>query len=114
MRGERLTQLYLELAGGGTITATALAETLQVSKPTVHRDIERLRAAGLPVRGTTNVGYCLGDMPEIPPLLMTREELQALVAGLKAAGPAHGEAARSLQDKLRALVPPRSRKKFGL
>lgn len=114
MRSERLTQLYLELAGGSTITASALAETLGVSKPTVHRDIERLRGAGLPIRGTTNVGYSLGDAPEVPPLLLTREELTALVAGVKAAGTTHGDAARSLLDKVRALIPPRSRKKYGL
>jgi predicted DNA-binding transcriptional regulator YafY len=114
MRGERLTQLYLELSSGGTVTATALAETLGVSKPTVHRDIERLRSAGVPIRGTTNVGYSLGDTPEVPPLLLTREELVALIAGAKAAGPANAEASRSLLDKVRALIPPRSRKKYGL
>ena len=114
MRSERLTQLYLELAGGNTVTANALAEALGVSKPTVHRDIERLRGAGLSIRGTTNVGYSLGDAPEVPPLLLTREELLALVAGIKSSGGAHGEASRSLLDKVRALVPPRSRKKFGL
>lgn len=114
MRSERLTQLYLELAAGSTVTASALAETLGVSKPTVHRDIERLRGAGLPIRGTTNVGYSLGDAPEVPPLLLTREELAALVAGMRAVGGSHGEAARSLLDKVRALIPPRSRKKYGL
>src|SRR4051812_8771198 len=114
MRSERLTQLYLELAGGNTVTASALAETLGVSKPTVHRDIERLRGAGMPIRGTTNVGYSLGDAPEVPPLLLTRDELSALVAGARAVGSTHGEAARSLLDKVRALIPPRSRKKYGL
>lgn len=114
MRGDRLTRIYLELASGGSLTATELAHNLKTSKPTVHRDIERLRAAGVPVRGTTNVGYSLGDMPEVPPLLLTRVELHALVAGIKSAGPAHAEGARGVLEKLRALIPPRSRKKFGL
>ncbi len=114
MKNERLTQLYLELASGNTVTATTLAETLGVSKPTIHRDIERLRGAGMPIKGTTNVGYTLGDAPEIPPLLLTADELRALVTGIKAAGPAHADASRSLVEKVRALIPPRSRKKYGL
>ena len=114
MQNERLTQLYLELASGNTVTATALADSLGVSKPTVHRDIERLRGAGMPIKGTTNVGYSLGDAPEIPPLLLTADELRALTAGIKSAGPAYAEAVRSLLDKVRALIPPRSRKKYGL
>ena len=114
MKNERLTQLYLELASGNTVTATMLARTLEVSKPTIHRDIERLRGAGMPIKGTTNVGYTLGDPPEIPPLLLTADELRALVAGVKAAGPGHTDASRSLLDKARALIPPRSRKKYGL
>ena len=114
MRNERLTQLYLELTSGSTVTANTLADTLGVSKPTVHRDIERLRGAGMPIKGTTNVGYTLGDPPEVPPLLLTTDELRALVAGAKTAGAAHADASRSLLNKVRVLIPPRSRKKYGL
>jgi predicted DNA-binding transcriptional regulator YafY len=118
MATARLMQLYFTLAAGSTMTAEQLADRLGVSKPTVHRDIELLRSAGLSVEGTPNVGYRVDSPPEMPPLFLTAAEFRAMAAGAKsvAAGADRtlARAAGDLQAKARALVPPRSRGKFGL
>ena len=87
-RPMRLATIYLILADGEVQTASALAEATGAGKRTVYRDIERLRAAGLEIEGTTRLGYTLAKIPELSPLFLTRAERTALVgvapAGLKA------------------------------
>ena len=83
-RPQRLLQLYLTLAGGETVTAAGLARAVRVTERTIYRDIETLRAAGLPMHGSTGVGYRLDETFDVAPLLLTRAELRALVAGAKA------------------------------
>ena len=118
MATERLMQLYFTLASGGTFTAEELADRLEVSKPTIHRDIERLRSAGLVVEGTPNVGYSVEKSPEMPPLFLTASEFRTLAVGarslLGAADKGLARSAADLLNKARAVVPQRSRGKFGL
>lgn len=106
-RPQRLLQLYLELTGGRTVTAAELARSTGVTERTIYRDIDALAAAGLQVRGAAGVGYRLDAAFEVPPLLLTRAELRALVAGataVKAGGDAVlARTAGTLLDKARAL-----------
>lgn len=118
MATERLMQLYFTLASGATLTAEELADRLEVSKPTIHRDIELLRSAGLSIEGTPNVGYSVETPPEMPPLFLTAAEFRTLAAGAKAllnaSDKSLARSANDLLNKARAVVPPRSRGKFGL
>ena len=63
--------------------ARRLADELGVSERTVYRDIRDLVASGVPIAGEAGVGYALPRGFELPPLMFTREELEAVVLGMR-------------------------------
>lgn len=65
------------------MTAAKLAERLEVSKRTIYRDIADLQSTGVPIDGEAGVGYILRSGFDLPPLMFTRDEIVALVAGAK-------------------------------
>ncbi|MCA0406169.1 MAG: YafY family transcriptional regulator [Proteobacteria bacterium] len=65
------------------VTAATLAQEMSVSERTIYRDIASLEASGVPVRGEAGVGYVLEAGFDLPPLMLTAEECEALMLGAR-------------------------------
>ena len=93
------------------VTAENLSAALGVSERTIYRDIDELRASGARIDGEAGYGYSLVEDPAMPPQVYSREEIEALVLGLREvreiADPALARAADTALSKLHATLPPR-------
>ena len=58
-----------------------MASELEVSPRTVYRDIAALMAQRVPIEGEAGFGYLLADEYDMPPLMLTPTELEAIVLG---------------------------------
>lgn len=109
-RADRLFMLIHALQGRRTaLPARGLAEALGVSLRTVYRDVADLQRAGTPIEGAAGVGYLLRKGSNIPPLMFSADELEALVIGARFvhafAGEKFAAGARSALLKINAVLP---------
>ena len=108
-RADRLFQLTLLLGRSKIATGEWLAEQLGVSKRTVYRDIGDLCSTGVPIDGEAGVGFRMRKGYQVPPLMFTPEELQALVFGARlvqsCADEGLGKAAEAVLAKVDAALP---------
>ncbi len=116
-RADRLFGIVQHLRGGRLVTARALAERLEVSERTIYRDVADLIACGVPIDGEAGVGYIMRAGFDLPPLMFTREELAAVVLGVrlvKAWGGAHmALAAEEALVKIEAVLPEAEKNAAG-
>jgi predicted DNA-binding transcriptional regulator YafY len=83
-RADRLLQLIQILRRHRRpVTGETIAAELEVSLRTVYRDIASLIADRVPIRGEAGVGYVLGEGFDLPPLMFTADELEAVMLGLR-------------------------------
>lgn len=82
-RADRLFQIVQILRGRRLTTAALLAERLGVSERTVYRDIRDLSLSGVPVEGEAGSGYRLLAGYDLPPLMLTTKESEALIAAIR-------------------------------
>ncbi|WP_421937082.1 helix-turn-helix transcriptional regulator [Phenylobacterium sp.] len=109
-RADRLFQIIQILRRGKKpITADAIAEELETSKRTVYRDIADLIGQRAPIRGEAGVGYILEDGFDLPPLMLTPDEIEAAVLGAQMVAargdPVLRRAAEDLIAKIGAVIP---------
>ncbi|MCZ0737947.1 YafY family protein [Phreatobacter sp. AB_2022a] len=91
------------------LTAAALAEKLEVAQRTIYRDIATLQARRIPIEGEPGVGYVLRKGYDLPPLMFSAEEVEAIMVGAHLVQRIRDrklqDAAMSVLDKLRETVP---------
>ena len=81
-RADRLFQIVQILRGRRLTTAAHLAERLEVSPRTIYRDICDLSLSGVPVEGEAGSGYRLMAGFDLPPLMLTHRESEALMVAM--------------------------------
>ena len=112
-RAERLFQIVQLIRGRRLSTAAFLAQRLEVSERTVYRDVADLMAQGVPIEGEAGVGYRMQSGFDLPPLMFTRDEAQALVAAVRIAQTrldvALGRNAETALSKVLAVLPAAAR-----
>jgi len=107
VRASRLVSLLLLLQTRGQLTASELAERLDVSERTIQRDAEALAEAGVPIealRGPAG-GYRLAGGYRTRLTGLTRDEAEALFVG-PAAELGLGRVFADARLKVLAALPP--------
>src|SRR3954469_15065202 len=112
-RADRLFKLVQLLRRSRLVTAQRIASELEVSERTIYRDVRDLALSGVPIRGEAGVGYALAHGFDLPPLMFTEEEIEALVLGARVvqsyADPELARAADSALGKVEMVLPEKLR-----
>ncbi len=92
------------------ITAQTLADKLEVTVRTIYRDVAALVDDGVPIRGEAGIGYVLAPGYDLPPLMFTADELEALMLGMRMVASRADEStaasATAVIDKVKGVLPP--------
>ena len=113
-RAERLLQLIQILRRHRRpVTGEVMARELEISLRTLYRDIAALIADRVPIRGEAGLGYVLGEGFDLPPLMFTPDELEAVMLGLRwVARRGDTDLSRAAQDtvaKIGSVLPEKLR-----
>lgn len=109
-KADRLFQIIQILRRSNRpVTSSDLAGELEVSQRTVYRDISHLIAQRVPIEGEAGFGYVLDPSYDMPPLMLTPEEIEAVVLGVQMVSRLNDEAmrnaARDVIAKITSVMP---------
>jgi predicted DNA-binding transcriptional regulator YafY len=109
-RSDRLFDIIQTLrVAKGPMTAATIAERLEVTVRTVYRDIATLQARRVPIEGAAGIGYLLRRGFDLPPLMFTADEIDAIAVGARRVrrlrDPGLQEAADSVLAKVATILP---------
>lgn len=92
MKTDRQIGILSILLQRDSVTAPYLSEQFEVSRRTINRDIEDLCKAGIPVvtKQGANGGISILENYKIDKTLLTREEMQDILAGLRSLDSVNG------------------------
>ncbi len=100
------------------ITAAHMAGQMEVTQRSVYRDIAALQAMRVPIDGERGLGYILRPGFELPPLMFSVTEVEAIVLGMalleRTADTELKAAARRVSSKVEVAVPPPLRPLFSV
>src|SRR5215468_2598507 len=91
------------------MTAAEIAAELEVTVRTIYRDVATLQARRVPIEGAAGLGYVLRKGFDLPPLMFTIEEIEAVTVGARLVqrlrDPELQAAARRVLDKVTVVLP---------
>lgn len=79
----RLTSIVTQLQSKKLVTAKSLSEKFKVSVRTIYRDIRTLENSGIPIITQEGKGYSLMEGFQLPPIMFTENEANALITAEK-------------------------------
>lgn len=82
-RIERLTAIIIKLQSKRFVRASEIAGRFEISLRTVYRDIKALEEAGVPIGMETGRGYFISEGYNLPPVMFTESEAQAVLLAHK-------------------------------
>lgn len=95
------------------VTAEQIAGALEVSKRTIYRDMAALQAMRLPIEGEAGLGYVMRSGFDLPPLMFTQEEVEAIFVGIALLGRTGDrglqQAAKQAVAKIISVLPAETR-----
>jgi predicted DNA-binding transcriptional regulator YafY len=109
-RADRLFQIIQVLRRSSRpVTAADLPTELETSKRSIYRDVAALIGQRVPIRGEAGFDYVLESGFDLPPLMLTSDEVEGAVLGAQWVS-GHGDAvlaraARDLIAKIAATLP---------
>jgi predicted DNA-binding transcriptional regulator YafY len=109
-RADRLFDILRILrAASRPVTAASIADELEVTVRTVYRDVATLQARRIPIEGAAGIGYVLRRGFDLPPLMFTEDEAEAIAVGVRmlarTGDPGLQKAAESVLSKVALVVP---------
>jgi predicted DNA-binding transcriptional regulator YafY len=109
-RADRLFDILRILrAAARPVTAASIADELEVTVRTVYRDIATLQARRVPIEGAAGIGYVLRRGFDLPPLMFTEDEAEAIAVGVRmlarTGDPGLQKAAERVLSKVTLVVP---------
>lgn len=109
-RADRLFEIIQVLRqASGPMTGDAIADALETSRRTIYRDIATLIGQRVPIRGEPGIGYVLDRGFDLPPLMLTTDEVEAVTLGAQwvvaHADSGLARAAMGVLAKLAAIAP---------
>jgi len=98
------------------VTAADIAGQMEVSQRSVYRDIAALQAMRVPIEGGRGLGYILRPGFDLPPLMFSIEETEAIVLALalldRTGDRELKQAAKRVNRKIAAAMTPSLRRTF--
>ncbi|MHB0951895.1 MAG: helix-turn-helix transcriptional regulator [Allorhizobium sp.] len=109
-KADRLFQIIQILRRSSRpVTSMELADELEVARRTVYRDIAHLIAQRVPIEGEAGFGYVLDPRYDMPPLMLTPDEIEAIVLGVQMVArlndAAMQNAAADVMAKITSIMP---------
>src|SRR5271156_1354038 len=109
-RSDRLFDIIQALrTAHAPVTAASLAERLEVTVRTIYRDVATLQARRVPIEGAPGLGYVLRRGFDLPPLMFTTAEIEAIAVGARlvrrTGDPGLQDAADSVLSKVTVVLP---------